>query len=104
VQSLGSPSNRINALAHWAASGIELQSTFSTHTLHTLGVRSFAIEKSQLLLFKVALLFIDVGFVLGRVRQWALGVMGTKKGEGFEDILQRQVTVSLVHLSSAYRD
>lgn len=68
----------------------------STRTFQTLGLRSYFADKAQSLFFRFTLLLIDVGFALTQVRQWALARMGTTTGEGFEDILQRQVTVSLV--------
>ncbi|KAK4701819.1 hypothetical protein P7C70_g4411, partial [Phenoliferia sp. Uapishka_3] len=91
-QSLGSPTNRINMMAHWAADGLKLSLPASTQTLRSLGLVPFIRERAQLLLFRVALLTIDFGFFLTQVRQWVLAKTGSKKDEGFEDVLQRQVT------------
>lgn len=92
-QALGSPTNRINVMAHWAADGLKLSIPASTQTLRARGLLPFLRERAEILLFRVALLTIDLGFFLNRVRQWALAAWGSKKDEGFEDVLQRQVMV-----------
>lgn len=48
-------------------------------------------EKRKLWTFKVVLFFIDIGFVLSKVRQLWLKVVRGKE-EGFEDLLQQQVS------------
>ncbi|GAA5824720.1 hypothetical protein JCM3770_003081 [Rhodotorula araucariae] len=90
-QSVGSPTNRINILAHWAATGLAISTPDHAHTLRVLGLRTYAIEKLRLVIFRVVLAFVDVGFVLTRVRAWVQERMGNKV-EGLEDLLQKQVT------------
>jgi aarF domain-containing kinase len=48
-------------------------------------------EKRKLWTFKIVLFFIDIGFVLTKVRQIWLRVTKGKE-EGFEDLLQQQVS------------
>ncbi|SCV72202.1 BQ2448_4896 [Microbotryum intermedium] len=94
-QQLGSPSNRINSLAHWASAGLEYTSSSSprsSHTLQTVGLKTFAIETFRSLIFRVVLLFVDVGFALTQARQWFFKVVMKKDDEGFEDLLQRQIS------------
>lgn len=57
-------------------------------------LRSYLVQKSQNLIFTVALFAIDVTFALNQFRSWVLAglLRGGKKGEGFEDVLQRQVS------------
>ncbi|KAL8293621.1 hypothetical protein RQP46_000322 [Phenoliferia psychrophenolica] len=93
-QAVGSPTNRINVLAHWAADGLKLSHPASSTTLRALGLGAFLKERAQLLVFRVALFTVDFGFFLTQVRQWVLLKAGSKKDEGFEDVLQRQVTVA----------
>lgn len=101
-QGLGSPSNRINILAHWAAEGLKGTHPNNTNTLdqrtldtlHLAGRSPFSIwleEKRKLWTFKIVLIFIDFGFILSKIRQvWVRYVSG--KEEGFEDLLQQQVS------------
>ncbi|ORY56562.1 ABC1 family-domain-containing protein [Leucosporidium creatinivorum] len=91
-QALGSPSNRINSMAHWAVEGLKLDLTRPSQTLHSLGLRTFALEKARLLIFRVVLLVVDVGFAITQARQWLFKVFGSKRQEDFETILQRQVS------------
>ena len=101
-QAVGSVSNRINILAHWAAIGLAVSSP--QQSLKQLGLRRYATEKFRIVVFKVVLVFIDLGFLLTRIRSWWRESLG-KKGEGLEDLLQQQVTVrplaSLLALSRA---
>jgi aarF domain-containing kinase len=90
-QALGSPSNRINMMAHYAAAGLELTVPATSHTIHALGLRAFAVEKARLLLFRVVLLAIDIGFVLTQARRWVFANVFGRKAAGFEDLLQKQV-------------
>lgn len=94
AQALGSPSNRINILAHWAVTGLAVSSTYQPTGMATkFALKPYIWEKTQLLIFQVALFAIDLGFVITQIRQWVLKKAGGKKeGEGFEDILQRQVS------------
>lgn len=94
---MGSPTNRINILAHWAVIGLEVNTKAAKQTLYQLGVRSFVVDRAQNLLFKFTLTLVDIGFMLTQLRQWVLARMG-KSNEGFEDVLQRQVTVSSIFL------
>lgn len=70
-----------------------LASPTSLSLRHPSSIRPFLWEKTQLLIFRVALFAIDVGFLITQVRQWVIERtrLGDGKGEGFEDILQRQV-------------
>ncbi|GAA5868128.1 hypothetical protein JCM3774_001029 [Rhodotorula dairenensis] len=88
-QAVGSVSNRINILAHWAAIGLAVSSP--QQSLKQLGLRKYATEKFRIVVFKVVLVFIDLGFLLTRIRSWWMESLG-KKGEGLEDLLQQQVT------------
>ncbi|KAG8697823.1 methionine-synthesizing 5- methyltetrahydropteroyltriglutamate--homocysteine methyltransferase, partial [Ceratobasidium sp. 395] len=79
-QSLGSPSNRLNITAKWAAVGYAqtvppVTSGFS-NTFHSL---------LSLIVFRLALSVLDLGFLVTRVRQWLYG-----PSWGFEDVLDRQ--------------
>lgn len=89
-QAVGSVSNRINILAHWAAIGLAVSSP--RQSLKQLGLRKFAAEKFRVVVFKVVLVFIDIGFLFTRLRSWWMEKRG-QKGEGLEDLLQQQVTV-----------
>ena len=91
-QAVGSPSNRINILAHWAADGLALSTPQHSQSLRALGLRAYTVEKLRLVIFRVVLVFVDVGFVLTRVRAWVQERMG-KTGERMEDLLEKQVTV-----------
>lgn len=91
-QAVGSVTNRLAISAHWAATGLAQSQPSSATSLRTVGLRSFAAEKLRLVVFRVVLVFIDIGFLLTRVRAWWMETMG-KKGEGLEDLLQKQVTV-----------
>lgn len=84
-QALGSPSNRINIIGHWAAEGQKLA------TRRAPTVRNFVVEQAQLALFRVVLFIVDAGFYLTVVRQRVLELFG-RKNEGFEDLLARQVS------------
>lgn len=53
-------------------------------------------------MFKVVLFAVDVGFLFTRVRAWCAERMG-KKGEGLEDLLERQVTVRRSFLFLLFR-
>jgi aarF domain-containing kinase len=81
-------------MAHWAVEGLKVNLSQTPHTLQTIGFRSFAIEKARLLIFRVVLLVVDVGFAITQARQWLFKVFGSKRQEDFESILQRQVSVS----------
>lgn len=81
-------------MAHWAVEGLKVNLSQTSHTLQTVGLRSFAIEKARLLIFRVVLLVVDVGFAITQARQWLFKVFGSKRQEDFESILQRQVSVS----------
>lgn len=54
-------------------------------------LQTYLNEKRKLWTFKVVLFFIDIGFVLSKVRQLWLKVVRGKE-EGFEDLLQQQVS------------
>ncbi|KAM0752758.1 ABC1-domain-containing protein [Meredithblackwellia eburnea MCA 4105] len=93
-QSLGSPTNRINIMAHWAATG--LKTDLVQHS-PALGVRVGGIlpwvkERMRLVVFRTVLLAVDVGFWVTRWRQWLLERVWGRNNEGFEDVLQRQVS------------
>jgi len=54
-------------------------------------LRTWLDEKRKLWTFKIVLVVIDIGFLLSKVRQaWVKLVYG--KEEGFEDLLQQQVS------------
>ncbi|KAL7008769.1 hypothetical protein EMMF5_001515 [Cystobasidiomycetes sp. EMM_F5] len=102
-QGLGSPSNRINILAHWATEGLKRTNPldpssgidqFTRDTLLYTNRTPFSLwlaEKRKIWTFKIVLVFIDFGFLLTKVRQvWIRLVQG--KEEGFEDLLQQQVS------------
>ncbi|GAA5996651.1 ABC1 kinase family protein [Rhodotorula paludigena] len=90
-QTIGSPTNRINILAHWAATGLALSTPEHSAALRDIGLRTYAIEKARLVIFRVVLFFVDVGFVVTRIRSVIQEWFG-RKSEGLEDLLQRQVT------------
>jgi aarF domain-containing kinase len=97
-QTLGSPSNRINILAQWAIEGYNMNrpslaplTPFLMIQNPTL-IRSYLISQAQSVLFRVTLFAIDLGFALNRVRAFVLLKFGGRKEEGFEDLLQRQVS------------
>lgn len=103
-RTLGSPTNRINILAAWANIGLETNNSLLAkrhQSLFQLGVRSYVVDRAQSLLFKFSMTIVDIGFKFNQLRQWVLeNWMGSKNGEGFEDVLQRQVTVSFLSSSS----
>lgn len=78
-------------MAHYAAAGLELTVPVTSQTINALGLRAFAVEKARLLLFRVVLFAIDIGFALTQARRWVLANVFGRKADGFEDILQRQV-------------
>ncbi|GAA5820221.1 hypothetical protein JCM11251_005532 [Rhodosporidiobolus azoricus] len=90
-QAVGSPSNRINILAHYAAKGLAQSTPTHSNSLMTVGLRSYLTDKFRLAVFKVVLLAVDFGFLVTRIRAWFMELTG-KKGEGLEDLLQKQVT------------
>lgn len=95
-QALGSPSNRINSMAHYAAAGLEMSIPTSSNTIQAIGLRAFAVEKARLILFRAVLFAIDIGFALTQARQWLLATVFGRKVDGFEDLLQKQV-VDMAH-------
>lgn len=97
---MGSPSNRINIHAHYAADGLASFTPAASRTLAQIGIKTYALETFRLVIFRVVLFAVDVGFQITRLRSWFTEKTGGK-GEGLEDLLQRQVTVSVV-LSSPY--
>jgi hypothetical protein len=112
-QAVGSVTNRINLLAHHAAKGLALHhsgpsssapmtSLSLIRSIHDVGLRSYLTDTFRLAVFKVVLFAVDVGFLVTRVRAWCAEKMG-KKGEGLEDLLQRQVTVRLLFPSFLLR-
>ncbi|GAA5950649.1 hypothetical protein JCM3765_000565 [Sporobolomyces pararoseus] len=90
-QAMGSPSNRINIHAHFAADGLAAFTPAASRTLAQIGLRTYALETFRLVIFRVVLFAVDVGFQITRLRSWITEKMGGK-GEGLEDLLQRQVT------------
>ena len=93
-QAMGSPSNRINIHAHYAADGLASFTPRASRSLSQIGLKTYAIEKFRLVIFRVVLFAVDLGFQFTRIRSWITEKMGGK-GEGLEDLLQRQVSVSL---------
>lgn len=93
-QAMGSPSNRINIHAHFAADGLAAFTPAASRTLAQIGLKTYALETFRLVIFRVVLFAVDIGFQITRLRSWITEKMGGK-GEGLEDLLQRQVTVSL---------
>ncbi|KAI5476275.1 hypothetical protein MNV49_007912 [Pseudohyphozyma bogoriensis] len=91
-QALGSVTNRINCLAHWAIAGLKAPSPLAPTSMKKLGAVGYVKTNLHNLLFRVSLMVVDVLFTLSQVRQWLLEWIGTTRGEGFEDVLQRQVT------------
>jgi aarF domain-containing kinase len=79
-QTLGSPSNRLNITARWAAAGyaqtVPPVSSGVSNTFHSL---------LSLVVFRLALSVVDLGFLATRIRQWLYG-----PSWGFEDVLDRQ--------------
>ncbi|KAH9824856.1 ABC1 family-domain-containing protein [Melampsora americana] len=92
-QVLGSPSNRINILAHGAASGMTAYKVLSYGDGSVKEVtQDWLKHLTRLWTFQIALVFVDLGFLFTRIRQWWLrDVRGKRRGEGFEDLLQRQI-------------
>ncbi|KAH9450403.1 hypothetical protein MJO29_014533 [Puccinia striiformis f. sp. tritici] len=107
-QVLGSPTNRINILAHGAAAGMMINAP-PPSSLLSAGVglptviRGWVEGIVKLWKFRTVLILVDIGFFFTQVRQWWLTqVIGDtldsnrnrnnkKSQEGFEDILQRQL-------------
>ncbi|GAA5988452.1 hypothetical protein JCM11641_005348 [Rhodosporidiobolus odoratus] len=89
-QALGSPSNRINILAHYASQGLS-RSSPPARSLLQIGLKPYLADKFRLAVFKVVLFAVDVGFFVTRVRAWFMERLGGR-GEGLEDLLQKQVT------------
>ncbi|KAG0144455.1 hypothetical protein CROQUDRAFT_660017 [Cronartium quercuum f. sp. fusiforme G11] len=92
-QALGSPSNRINILAHGAASGMRISKllTYGDGTVVVV-LQNWLRHLVHVWTFRLALIFVDLGFFLSQIRQWWLNdVRGDKGGQGFEDLLQRQI-------------
>ncbi|CAE6405153.1 unnamed protein product [Rhizoctonia solani] len=79
-QSLGSPSNRLNITARWAAAGyaqaVPPVNYGMSNTFHAV---------VSLVVFRLALSVVDLGFWFTRVWQWLYG-----PAWGFEDILDKQ--------------
>lgn len=85
----------------WAAEGLKrtyptdhLLDQYTRDTLRldkTNSVRTWLEEKRKLWTFQIVLVFIDIGFILTKVRQyWLKAFKG--RDEGFEDLLQRQMS------------
>ncbi|KZT52596.1 ABC1-domain-containing protein [Calocera cornea HHB12733] len=99
-QALGSPSNRINILAHWAVTGLATAPSspdpVPTSASPRLSLTSLAntpealmgwLRRSlQVWTFRLTVLLIDFTFLLSKLRQWLV------KDEGFEEMLQKQLT------------
>ncbi|KAF8681603.1 ABC1 family [Rhizoctonia solani] len=79
-QSLGSPSNRLNITARWAAAGYA-QAVPSV----TYGISNTFHAVVSLVVFRIALSVVDLGFWFTRVWQWLYG-----PAWGFEDVLDKQ--------------
>ncbi|QRW15882.1 ABC1 family protein [Rhizoctonia solani] len=79
-QSLGSPSNRLNITARWAAVGYA-QAVPSV----TYGISNTFHAVVSLVVFRIALSVVDLGFWFTRVWQWLYG-----PAWGFEDVLDKQ--------------
>ncbi|EGF99410.1 uncharacterized protein MELLADRAFT_94662 [Melampsora larici-populina 98AG31] len=94
-QVLGSPSNRINILAHGAASGMNAYKVLSYSDGSFKEVTKDWIKHlARVWTFQITLVFVDLGFLLTRIRQWWLrDVRGKRKREGFEDLLQRKIEI-----------
>ncbi|BGP16304.1 hypothetical protein JCM10213_006461 [Rhodosporidiobolus nylandii] len=90
-QAVGSPSNRINILAHYAAKGLAQSQPHSSRSILNVGLKNYLTDKFRLAVFQVVLLAVDVGFLFTRLRAWFME-LGGKKGQGMEDLLQKQVT------------
>ncbi|GAA5902400.1 hypothetical protein JCM5296_003131 [Sporobolomyces johnsonii] len=90
-QAAGSPTNRIAIHAHYAAAGLALFTPTTKLSIREVGLRTYAVEKVRLIIFQVVLFAVDLGFLFTRMRAWVMEKMG-KKGEGLEDLLQRQVS------------
>ncbi|GAA5939292.1 ABC1 kinase family protein [Sporobolomyces koalae] len=91
-QAMGSPSNRINIHAHYAADGLAAFTPADSRTLSKIGLKSYAVETLRLVIFRVVLFAVDAGFQFTRLRSWFIEKVLGGKGEGLEDLLQRQVT------------
>lgn len=87
-------------MAHWAVEGLDLSQAGSktTDVVRTVGLSAFVKDKVQLLVFRLTLFVIDLGFLFTRARQWILETLGKKADGGFEDLLQRQITVRAINL------
>ncbi|CAE6485343.1 unnamed protein product [Rhizoctonia solani] len=79
-QSLGSPSNRLNITARWAAVGYAQAVPPVAY-----GVSDTFHAVVSLVVFRLALSLVDLGFWFTRIRQWLYG-----PSWGFEDVLDRQ--------------
>lgn len=96
-QVLGSPTNRINILAHGAAAGMSINAPPSSANRDTRLVSILRIWFDNLIkvwTFRSVLMLVDFGFFLTQVRQWWLKDsrhQKARRGEGFEDLLQRQL-------------
>lgn len=96
------PSPPCSLVTDWAAIGLRTtnplakETELDENTKETLqlsgrgSLGTWLDEKRKLWTFKVVLVFIDIGFLLTKVRQvWIRLIYG--KEEGFEDLLQQQV-------------
>ncbi|MBW0493179.1 hypothetical protein O181_032894 [Austropuccinia psidii MF-1] len=94
-QALGSPTNRINILAHAAAAGMRInapQADFNPNTAITTMLKVWMVNFVHVWTLKLTLFFVDLGFLITQVRQWWLkAVRRQTRGEGFEDLLEHQL-------------
>ncbi|EJU01669.1 ABC1-domain-containing protein [Dacryopinax primogenitus] len=97
-QALGSPSNRINILAHWAVTGLATHppvplpqgpAAFAlSHALFTPDALMRWVKRTlQVWMFGVTVFVIDLTFWVTRIRQWF-----SRDNDGFEELLQKQLT------------
>ncbi|KZV97486.1 ABC1-domain-containing protein [Exidia glandulosa HHB12029] len=88
-QVLGSPSNRVNLTAKWSAIGCRV-SLPPVSSIFTLGPKPLLSGIFELIVFRLSLSLIDLAFRFTRLQQWWRG-QSSRRGSGFEDLLDRQV-------------
>jgi len=91
---LGSRSNRIDILAHWAVTGLATHP--ATHIRPSLSLTSSLLHPSdlsgwlkytlQVWTFRVTPFLVDFTLLVTKIRQWST------RNQGFEELLQKQLT------------
>ncbi|CDZ98187.1 Predicted unusual protein kinase [Phaffia rhodozyma] len=89
-QGLGSPSNRVNITAKWAAKGYALTSPTANQSIYQVGLSAYLRDLQQIWLFEATLKLIDIGFWTNKLYQWVTELVTGKTEGGLEERLQKQ--------------